>query len=273
MHLIASKEIIERGEDGISYGNAAAYDAACAWNLSARDDRKASAVWLGILWLGMIAGFGVDIPRYLHEKPAPPTILHAHGAVFTVWMLLLTTQVLLVLRDRVALHRKLGWFLAGWAGLMAVMGPWAAMVSQARTFGTPDEGTQFLSLNIVDIAGFLVLLAWGIALRKNPAAHRRMMILSTVALADPGFARFSGFLWPNEPHSILLWFFYMFYGNVLLIALMTSWDWWRGRLMRSFVVGATGLVATEWLASFLYFSAPWKAATHSWVEAWVKHFS
>jgi hypothetical protein len=240
---------------------------------SARDDRTASAVWLGILWLGMIAGFGVDIPRFLHEKPAPPMVLHAHAAVFTVWMLLLTAQVLLVLRDRVAWHKKLGWFAAGWACVMAVMGPWAAMVSQARTLNTPYEGTQFLSVNIVDIAGFLVLLAWAIVLRKNPAAHRRMTILATISLADPGFSRFFGFLWPAEPHSILLWFFSVFYGNVLLIVLMAAWDWWRGRLVRSFVVGAAGLLAAQWLAAVLYFWGPWKTATHSWVETWAKHFS
>jgi hypothetical protein len=58
-------------------------------------------------------------------------------------------------------------FAAGWACLMAVMGPWAAMASQARTVNTPDELSQFLSVNIVDIVGFLVLLALGIALRKN----------------------------------------------------------------------------------------------------------
>jgi hypothetical protein len=157
---------------------------------SARDDRMASAVWLGLLWLGMIAGFGLDIPRFLDEKPAAPPVLHVHAAAFSVWMLLLTAQVLLVLRDRVAWHRKFGWFVAGWACLMAVMGPWAAMASLARSVNTPDENSPFLSVNLVDIAGFLVLLAWGIALRRNPAAHRRMMIVATISLADPGFARF-----------------------------------------------------------------------------------
>jgi hypothetical protein len=82
---------------------------------SAREDRLPSAVWLGVLWVGMIAGFGVDFPRYLHENPPPPRILHLHAVVFTVWMLLLTAQVLLVLRDRVAWHRRLGWFAAVWA--------------------------------------------------------------------------------------------------------------------------------------------------------------
>jgi hypothetical protein len=239
---------------------------------SAREDRVPSAVWLGVLWVGMIAGFGVDIPRYLHEKPAPPPVLHVHAVVFTIWMLLLTAQVLLVLVDRAIWHRRLGWFMAGWACLMGVMGSWAAMASMARSFDTPDVDTQFLSINIVDIVGFLALLAWGIALRKNAAAHKRMMILSSIALADPGFARFSGWLWPDEPHNAVVWFWYTFYGNVLLIALMAGWDWWRGRLMRSFAVGAAGILASEVLATWLYFWGPWKMVTHAWVAAWVQHF-
>jgi len=239
---------------------------------SARDDRAPSAVWLAILWAGMFAGFGADFPKYLHENAPPSTVLHVHAVVFTVWMLLLTAQVLLVLGDRVAIHRKLGVFAVGWACLMAVMGPWAAMEWQVLKLHTPRSNPWFLSLNIVDIAGFLILLAWGIALRKNPAAHRRMMILATVSLADPGFARLALAFRP-APHSFLAWFFFMFYGNVLLIALMAAWDLWRGRLMRSFVIGASVLLAAELLASVLNFWAPWRVLTLSWVELWAKHFA
>jgi hypothetical protein len=241
---------------------------------SPREDRVPSAVWLGILWVGMIAGFGVDISRFAHENPPAPKILYVHAAVFTGWMLLLTAQVLLVLRDRVAWHRKFGWFLAAWACLMAVLGPWAALASDAANLNTPANALapQFLSVNIVDIGGFLVLLAWGISLRKNPAAHKRMMILSTVALADPGFARFSGYFLP-EATSVFPWFIEVFYGNVLLIVLMLAWDWWHGRLIRSFVIGAASLVAALYLASVLYFWAPWHALTLGWVQAWARHFS
>ncbi len=103
-----------------------------AW--SPREDRVPSAIWLGILWVGMIAGFGLDIPRFLRLKPPAPLIVHVHAAVFSVWMLVLTAQVLLVVGDRVAWHRKLGVFAVGWACLMAVMGPAAfiAIVAQAR---------------------------------------------------------------------------------------------------------------------------------------------
>jgi hypothetical protein len=237
---------------------------------SARDDRTASVVWLGILWAGMIAGFGLDFRRYLHENPPAPKIIHVHAVVFSIWMLILTAQVLFVLRDRVSLHRKLGWIAAGWACVMAVLGPWAIMDFLALNLGLPNGDPPFLSVNIVDLAGFVTLLFWGIALRRNPAAHRRMMILSTVSLADPGFSRFDFVFLPNGPSSPVAWFLWVFYGNVLIIVLMLAWDFWKRRLMRSFVVGALGLLTAEFAASCIYFYKPWIGMTTGWVKAWAK---
>ena len=74
---------------------------------SAREDRIPSLVWLALIWFGMVAGFGVDMPRFLHESPPPAAVVDVHAVVFTVWLLLLTAQVLLVVGDRVALHRRL----------------------------------------------------------------------------------------------------------------------------------------------------------------------
>ena len=239
---------------------------------SVRDDRKASAVWLGILWLGIIAGFGFDFPRYLRENPPAPKVVHVHAFVFSTWMLIITAQVLLVVGDRVAFHRKFGWFATGWACLMAVLGPWAVMASQAANLGRPNGDPPFLSVNIVDIGAFLILLAWAIALRKNPAAHRRMMLLSTVALgADPGFSRFDFVFFPNGPGSVIPWFFWVFYGNVLLIVLMLAWDFRQRRLIRSFVLAAAGVLAAEFAASWLYFYKPWITLTTGWVQAWARH--
>lgn len=237
---------------------------------SGRDDRMASAVWLGILWVGMIAGFGVDFPLYLHSNPAPPKVVHVHAVVFSMWMLILTAQVLLVLGDRVSVHRKMGWVAAGWAGLMAVFGPWAALAWHAVNLGLPSGDPPFLSVQLLNMVGFLTLLCWGITQRRNPATHRRMMILSTVALADPGFARFSGWYWPNEPKTLLVWFFWVFYGNVLLVGLMLGWDLWKKRLIRSFVIASVSLLALEWLEAWLHFYPPWRQMATGWVEAWAK---
>ncbi|HVZ85003.1 MAG TPA: hypothetical protein VG893_15115 [Terracidiphilus sp.] len=244
-----------------------------AW--SAREDRAASAVCLAILWVGMVAGFGLDMPRFLAEKPPAPMVVHVHAFVFTGWLLLVTAQVGLVLGDRVAWHRRLGWFAAGWACLMAVLGPWAAFATQAMVLADPSLGqstvppTGFLAVNLVAILGFVLLLAWGIALRKNPAAHRRIMMLATIALADPGFGRITGHYLP-EPKHVPLWFVESFYGNVLLVALLLLWDWRRGRLMRPFALGASALLGAEFLASALYFWPPWQALTRMWVEAYMR---
>ena len=237
---------------------------------SARDDRTASAVWLGILWVGMISGFGVDIPRYLHEKPSAPWIVHVHALVFSAWMLILTAQVLLVLGDRVSVHRKMGWVAAGWACLMAIFGPLAAFAWHAANLGLPSGDPPFLSVQLLNMVGFLTLLTLGIALRRNPATHRRMMILSTVALADPGFSRFSGWLWPNPPQTLLGGFFWVFYGNVLLVVLMLGWDFWKKRLIRSFAIASISLLALEWLETWLYFFPPWRQMATGWVQAWAR---
>jgi hypothetical protein len=234
----------------------------------AREDRIPSAVWLGILWLGMLAGFGMDFHRFARETPPPPKVLWVHAFVFTMWMFVVTAQVLLVLRNRVAWHRRFGWFAVGWAGLMAIFGPWAAIASQVYALRLQEADPQFLALNLVDIAGFLGLLAWGVALRKNPAAHRRMMILSTVALADPGFSRFMSSFLP-EPHAVTLWFVYVFYGNILLVVLMAAWDWYRHRLMRSFILAAAALLAVEYIGALLYFWGPWKTVTTAFLQSCV----
>jgi hypothetical protein len=243
------------------------------WN--PREDRVPSAIWLGILWAGMIAGFGVDASRFAHENPPAQAILWVHAVVFTGWLMLLTAQVLLVFGAQIAWHRRLGWFMAGWACLMGILRPWAAFAADAVSLNHPfhAQAPQFLSVNFVDIGGFLLLLAWGISLRKNPAAHKRMMILATISLADPGFARFSGHLIPGELQSVFPWFAEAFYGNVLLVFLMLAWDWWHGRLIRSFVLGASALLAAEYIATLLYFWGPWQALTLGWVQAWARHFS
>lgn len=242
-------------------------------NWSARDDRVPSAVWLAILWVGMIAGFGVDIAGFRQAPYAPLKVIWVHAFVFTMWMCILTAQVLFVIRNRVNWHRKFGWFAAGWACLMAVMGPWAAIVAQVVSLHTEFSDPSFLSVQLLNMVEFLSLLAWGLTLRNNPAAHRRIMILSTISLADPGFSRFSGWLWPTEPASMLVWFFYTFYGNVLLIVLMAAWDWWRGRLVRSFVIGASALLTCECVSTFLYFWPPWKAATTEFIQYSARHFA
>jgi hypothetical protein len=154
---------------------------------------------------------------------------------------------------------------------MAILGPWAAMVAKGPVPNGPAS-PQFLSIQFGSLGAFLVLVAWGVTLRKNPAAHKRIMILATVALIDAGFARVCGWLWPVEPKSSLLWFIEEFYGNLLILGLMAAWDLWRGRLMKQFAIGAIGLLFLECLEVFLYRWEPWKTFTTGLLATWARHF-
>jgi len=238
-------------------------------NWSPREDRIPSVVWVGILWIGMLLGFGLDAKRFLGQHP--PLLLHLHATVFTIWMFLITVQVLLVVRNRVDVHRKLGWFLAAWACLMGVMGPvglYTSTMMYVKAHGVgPDP---FMAVQILDISSFLVLLAIGIALRTNAAAHKRMMILSSVALASPGFSRFLSYLYPADPHTPVAFLLNVYYGNILLIVLMLGWDLYRGRLIRAHVIASALLLACLCINSVLYFWQPWSNLTLRWVTAWAK---
>ena len=90
-----------------------------------------------LIWFGMVAGFGVDMPRFLHESPPSAAVVDVHAVVFTVWLLLLTAQVLLVVGDRMALHRRLGWFMGGGSVLWLSSGCGRRWLQKRRL--TPDQ--------------------------------------------------------------------------------------------------------------------------------------
>lgn len=206
-----------------------------------------------------------------HEKPSGPLVVHVHAVVFSIWLLIMTAQVISVLGDRVKWHRRFGWFAAAWSGLMMVLGPWAVMSSLSVNLHTGDSTPWFLAVNVINLGGFLFFTGWGLTLRKNPAAHKRIMMLVLVVFADPGFSRLTDYL-VSGPRTTFSWFLWTFYGNFALLIGMTLWDWWRGRLMRQWVLGSTGVVVAYLAAWFLYFWPPWRELTTHWVEAWARTF-
>jgi hypothetical protein len=227
-------------------------------------DRTAPAVWLGIIWLGMILGFGVDLPGFLHKQPPAGGILYAHAVVFVGWLVLVTAQVVFVLRGRLRQHRRLG-ALAGYIAVLMVPFGLAAGLTAVAQGRTPPA---LLALNVVDMVGFITFIAIGLRYRGHPAAHKRLMMLAMVSIADPGFARITKYLLPR-PDTPLGSFTSVFYGNVLLLVAMFAWDLWRHRRIHpALLIGGLSLVATEWFTAFLFFSPGWKALAMSLAHTW-----
>ena len=121
------------------------------------------------------------------KLPAP--IVHVHAVLQTAWMLLLLVQMLLVSAKRVPLHRKLG--IAGFL-LAAVMLPVAVMVDANELHRSASYGEAALSFSLVplwEVFNFAVLAGLAFALRKHHAAHKRLIILATIAMMPAAVSR------------------------------------------------------------------------------------
>jgi len=121
------------------------------------------------------------------------TLVHAHGALFTAWMLLFIVQTALVASRRVALHRRLGIAGAVLAAAMVVAGTLAAIAAAGR--GAAPEGVDpltFLAVPIFDMVLFSTFVTAALARRRDKEAHKRLMLLAYVSIIVAAVARLPG---------------------------------------------------------------------------------
>jgi len=237
----------------------------------ARDDRRAALVWLAIFWLFVGIGFGFDLHNYLHEQPPVPFIVHIHAIATTLWLLTATALVLMVETGYIGLHRRLGFFAAGYAALVLVIAPWSELSWQALNLNTPGSlPPQFLSIAFSGVFCMAVLLPWGVRMRRNSAAHRRVLILAAICISDAGFSRFVGLFLP-APTTFLGTYLFYEGGNLLLILLIFLWDWKRDRIMKQFLAAASLVIGVGLTATGLYFNSTWQSITRGWLEGWARH--
>ena len=237
--------------------------------LSTRTDRKIYVLWMAIVWAAIVGGFGLDFARYLHESPPPPVLLNVHAAVYVAWLILVSVQIFLVEAGHVRLHMRLGWATAIVSAVMVPLGLAAALVDMARQAGHPDYAPQFLALEFEEILAFSTFVIAGLLTRKSPAEHKRLMILSAVAISDAGFAR----IWLHAirltPPGPFGWWLQYFWGITLILIAMLAWDWFKHkRVMRSVLWGAALLWGGEVIATILNFNPMWKASMTTLVRAW-----
>lgn len=137
-----------------------------------------------------VAGFSHTVPGDFAPTPGLPLLLHVHGAIFTLWVLLFVSQPAFIVRGSVKLHRKIGWVGAGLAGAMVIMGL-AATLYAVRYHMVPSffPPAIFMVMNGLGIVVFAGLVAAGVALRRQADWHKRLMLCATVSILGPGFGR------------------------------------------------------------------------------------
>lgn len=138
----------------------------------------------------IIGGFSTTVPSDFSRDPALPFLLHIHGAVFTLWVLLFVAQPAFIARGSIALHRRIGWIGAVVAGAMLVMGVTATLYAIRNDLVPPFFPRPiFLVMNLIGIAVFAGLVAGGIAFRHRPEWHKRLMLCATISILGPGLGR------------------------------------------------------------------------------------
>ncbi len=168
--------------------------------------------YLGVsLVLALIVFVGFAPTYYLKGffgNPPLPLLVHVHGLVMTLWYGLFITQVLLVAKDRVELHQKLGYAGLFLSAAVAVLGT-AVSIGLAKhrlqanansTLGPFLLGLQLFSIVLV----FSVLVSFAVYYRRRPDYHKRLMTLAMLAVLGPAIVRLPGINDRNIPLAIVV---------------------------------------------------------------------
>ena len=235
-------------------------DAAPIAGASLRDtDRNAILVLIGLIWLGVLMGFGGEILRQPDRVYLP--IVHVHAAVFVGWLVLFTVQALLVRKGDVALHRRLGLLGAGLAAVMLVLGPATAIMVDAAKFAAKGRAPIFMSVQLADMLAFATLVGAGLLLRSRPDYHRRLMLLGTLFISDAGSSRWLGDGIQAAMGGDGFWPFWgsLYLPNVVLLLAFGAYELaTRRRLHPAYAVGAVWFLLVQLGAVVLFFSPAWK---------------
>jgi hypothetical protein len=125
------------------------------------------------------------------RAPLPSPILHVHGAIFTLWMLLFLVQAALISAHRVKWHRSLGTVAFCLPPVMIVLGLIAALDALHRDvqIGRLDPAASF-AIPTIGIAVFTVVIYASWKARRRPDTHKRLILLATIGLVEAAFGRF-----------------------------------------------------------------------------------
>lgn len=185
----------------------------------------------------VFAGFGSEFAETPGKALTLAPVIHVHAAIMTLWIVFMVVQGCLPATGRLQLHRTLGWWGAGVAGLVLVTG---IMVAGQGVHDGWDpfqlgSGEAFAAIPFRDLAGFTVFLAIGLAARNAaPEAHRRLMTLATLSVIPAGLARLTPLVGPDA--IVVL--------NHAPIAALIAYDLFtRRRVLASTWMGSAALIA------------------------------
>ena len=197
----------------------------------------------------MVWAFWPSYFTRLFEQPSP--WFHAHGAVLTLWCVMLVAQAQLIRTQRRALHRRVGKTSYVLAPLLVAITLCFIHYRVAPTVQgaplLPVYALYFLALTLNALVVFSLFYGLAIYYRRNAQLHARYMIATVFPLFTPVTDRLIGAhvrpligLVPQIGGNPVLPVAGFVLADTLLVGL-TIWDWRRNRRVTVFpvVLGVT----------------------------------
>ena len=229
-----------------------------------RHDRLFYGGMAVVLGLTVFAGFSSTYYlRFFSGGPkatisgAPITrLIHLHGTLFTLWVVLFIVQTALVASHRVAVHRRLGVAGAVLAAMMITAGTLTAIAAAARGSAPPGmDSFTFLAIPIFDMVMFTTFITLAILRRRDKESHKRLMLLGYISIVVAAVARLPGVL-PLGPPA--------FFGlSFLFVIAAALYDFiTRRKVHRVYLWGGAALLISVPLRLFIAHTAAWHRFAH-----------
>jgi len=190
--------------------------------------------------------------RFLFHTPALPTLVQIHGAIMTLWCAGFILQTWLIEARQIRLHQCLGISMAALAAIVVLLGEILTISGVAREGRLHRIGKfhYLLGINSINLLLFAVLVGLGIAFRRKPDLHKRLMVLAAVTLLAPAVARIV-LLFTHKPLPQFL----AFYACFLLCVTVDTLR--HRRLHPVFAIGALVVIGAFQFSYFVVQTPAW----------------
>ena len=224
-----------------------------------------AVVVLGVVFVGFAHTYYM---AGVFHAPLPNLLIHIHAVVFSLWIVMFIVQISLVSAGRTDVHRRLGMLGFGLACAVVLLGLMAS-ADRLERHAEPGGDTAvaarvFYAVPTADMLAFSVLIYFGFRERSHPAAHKRLMMIATIALLDAAFVR-----WPVP---VAWWRSTMHAADVccyILLLMIIGYDLWSTKKVHRATLWATAfLVVLHQLRVPIGRTAVWQAYA-AWVTGLV----
>jgi hypothetical protein len=224
---------------------------------SAEPRRYGFVIWgficLAISLVGFWPSYVAPMSSGTYQSPSPMMPWHVLSTV--LWLALLISQPLLIQQNQIKLHRQFGVFgvfvatavvITGTIVQVDVMGPYAASGDRLNAVIIP-----FIRLTL--LLGFVICVGLAVALRKQPEAHKRLILLGTFTLFQSAFDRMGANVF-GMPEARGL---FAIGGHFVLMVLFVIWDRWRSGYFHPVTKWGTVSLVLFYFFSPIFAGSPW----------------